>query len=361
MWTEHRTSILIALSFIFILSAFWLLPDLAFVVFIALLIDLLLHPLVDRLHKNQRMPRSMASAVSLLCFIALVATLVTILSSTLAASIQKFSRDLPGITDNIRGFFEPGSLLYKEIDELWTELVSFSLTAVKSSLAMLISIFTKLFDTVIIIFAAFYLLQDGRQIQEWIARLFPAKDHLRVYRLFDRILKALHIYITSQLMICFLMGIVVFIYFTVRDLPYASVFAVVSGVSEFIPVIGPTIASAFGTVLTIAVSPWVALQTLFFYVAITQLNHNFIYPYLVGRSLHLHPIVILLGILLGGSLLDAAGMFLAVPFIVIIRLVVEDIAAASKKVARRRMMEDASLPAAHAISSETTVHDESQK
>ncbi len=330
MWTEHRTSLLIALSFLVILSAFWLLPDLAFVVFIALLIDLLLHPLVDRLHRIRSMPRSLAAAISLFVFLALVVSLFTILSSTLADSVQKFTQDLPEITANLNRLFEPGSLLSQEIDELWTELASLSITAVKSSLTMLISLFTKIFDTVIILFAAFYLLQDGRQIQRWITRLFPARDHLRVFRLFDRILRALHIYITSQLTICFLMGIIVFCYFSFRGLPYASVFAVVSGASEFIPVIGPTIASAFGTALTAAVSPWIALQTMIFYLAITQLNHNFLYPFLVGRSLHLHPIVILLGILLGGSLLGTAGMFLAVPVIVIIRLVIEDIYAASK-------------------------------
>ena len=198
---------------------------------------------------------------------------------------------------------------------------------------MLISLFNKVFDIIIILFAAFYLLKDGRAIQEWLTRLFPAKDHLRVFRLFDRILRALNIYIYSQLTICFLMGTVVFLYFSCRDLPYAAVFAVVSGVSEFIPVIGPTIASAFGTAMTATISPWVGLQTMCFYLLITQINHNFIYPTLIGRSLNLHPIAILLGILLGGNLLDAPGMFLAVPFMVIIRLVIKDIYEATRKTA----------------------------
>ena len=68
-----------------------------------------------------------------------------------------------------------------------------------------------------------------------------------------------------------------------------------------------------------------------FYLLITQINHNFVYPMLIGRSLNLHPIAILLGILLGGILLGAPGMFLAVPFIVIIRLVIKDIYNAAKQ------------------------------
>ena len=102
-------------------------------------------------------------------------------------------------------------------------------------------------------------------------------------------------------------------------------FAVVSGISEFIPVLGPTVASAFGTLLTATVNPLMALQTAGFYLILTQINHNFVYPTLIGKSLHLHPIAIILGIILGGELLDAAGMFLAVPFIVICKLVIEDI------------------------------------
>ncbi|MFC2314970.1 MAG: AI-2E family transporter, partial [Selenomonas massiliensis] len=42
-----------------------------------------------------------------------------------------------------------------------------------------------------------------------------------------------------------------------------------------------------------------------------------VYPALVGKSLHLHPVAVILGVVFGGELLGAAGMFLAVPFIVI--------------------------------------------
>ena len=178
---------------------------------------------------------------------------------------------------------------------------------------------------VIIIFVTFYLLKDGEEIKHYLAGLFPKRDNRRVLNLFDVILSALRVYVCSQLVICCITAVIVFLYFTIRDLPYASVFAVVSGISEFIPVLGPTVASAFGTLLTATVNPFMALQTAGFYLLLTQINHNFVYPTLIGKSLHLHPVAIILGIILGGELLDAAGMFLAVPFIVICKLVVEDI------------------------------------
>ena len=325
MWATHKTSILLGVSFIVLLGSFWLLPELAFVVFISLLLHLLLCPMVDYLLRFRKFPRGLAAAVTLILFLVAVTILFTVLSTPLARSAQKFSQDLPTLTESVRDLFAAYPVIAQEVDKLWRELATLGIGALRSSLEMLFSVFSKIFDVVIILFAAFYLLKDGREIEEWITRLFPHKDHMRVFKLYDRILLALHKYICSQIAICFLMGGLVFLYFTARDIPYAAVFAVLSGVSEFIPVIGPTIASLFGVSVAATISPWMAVQTLIFYLLITQANHNFIYPTLLGKSLHLHPIAILLGLLLGDCLLDAPGMFLAVPLMVIIRLVIEDI------------------------------------
>ena len=124
---------------------------------------------------------------------------------------------------------------------------------------------------------------------------------------------------------CFITGVVVFAYFKLMGLPYASVFALLSGVSEFIPVLGPTAASALGIIMTASAARELAVQTALFYVALTQVNHNVVYPALVGKSLHLHPVAVILGVVFGGELLGAAGMFLAVPFIVIVKIVITDI------------------------------------
>ena len=325
MWATHKTSILLGISFILLLGSFWLLPQLAFVVFIALLLHLLLCPMVDYLHRYRMIPRGLAAAITLILFLIAVTVLFTVLSTPLARSAQKFSQDLPALTESMRDLFASYPAIAQEVDKFWRELASFGIDALRSSLDVLFSFFSKIFDVVIILFSAFYLLKDGREIEEWITRLFPKKDHLRVFKLFDRILLSLHTYICSQIAICLLMGTVVFLYFTARDIPYAVVFAVLSGVSEFIPVIGPTIAALFGVSVAATISLWMAAQTLFFYLLITQANHNIIYPTLIGKSLHLHPIAILLGLLLGGCLLDAPGMFLVVPLMVIIRLVIEDI------------------------------------
>lgn len=322
---KYRTSILLALSFIVLLSTFWYMPQLAFIIFISLLLQLLLLPLADKM--AEKMPRALAAGLVLLCFISLALLLLMLVSKSFLPTFSRFVTDFPQITEKIQSlsWLQESDFLQNELDDIWAEMKNASMTALKSSLTLLLSLFSKIIDLVIIFFVTFYLLKDGEQIQSYLASLFPTRDYGRVMHLFDRILSALRIYICSQLVICCITAVIVFLYFTIRHLPYASVFAVVSGTCEFLPVLGPTVASAFGTLLTATVDPVVALQTAGFYLLLTQVNHNFIYPTLIGKSLNLHPIAIILGIVLGGELLGGAGMFLAVPFIVICKLVIEDI------------------------------------
>lgn len=322
---KYRTSILIAVTFTVLLSTFWYMQQLAFIIFISLLLQLLLGPLVDRL--SLRLPRALAAGLVLCAFLMLALGVMAIVFSSVLPNFISFTKDFPAMMTSIqqRIDLQDSAFLNEELNTMWGEIKSVSFVALKSSLAFLLSTFNRAIDAVIVFIVAFYLLKDNESIKGYLVTRFPHSDYSRVKALFDRILSALRVYICSQLVICCLSALVVFIYFSARGLPYASVFAVTSGVAEFVPVLGPTVASAFGTLLTATNGVGVAAQTAGFYLILTQVNHNIVYPTLIGKSLNLHPIAIILGIVLGGEVLGVAGMFLAVPFIVICKLVIEDI------------------------------------
>ncbi len=321
----YRTSIILGLVSALLLSAFWYTQQLAFIVFLSLLLNLLLNPLVDKLEK--KMPRGGAAAVVMVLFLLISFGVLTLVSSNFLPSFTRFIREFPHIAGRLQEtwLLSGPAFLKEEMDTLWEGLKDASVVALKSSMTLMFSAFSKFIDMVIIFFVTFYLLKDGEAIKGYLAGLFPHQDNRRIMKLFNKILSALRIYICGQMIICCITALVVFLYFSLRGLPYASVFAVVSGVAEFIPVLGPTVASAFGVLLTATTSPWTALQTAGFYLILTQINHNLVTPNIIGKSLNLHPIAIILGVVLGGELLGAAGMFLAVPVIVICKLVIEDI------------------------------------
>ena len=323
---NYRTSIILAVTFTLLLSMFWFYQDFAFIVFLSLLLQLLLKPAVDFM-EARRMPRAVASAIAIIAFILVLAALASIISRSVLPSFQRFVAELPTIGQSLQQlpFLSDTDFVQNEFVNILDRLRSVGADLLRASLSFILVAFGKVIDFVIIIFVSFYLLKDGLTIKLWLADLFPDTARRRVLHLFDTLLIALRVYICSQLVMCFITGLVVFAYFKLMGLPYASVFALLSGISEFIPVLGPTVASALGIIMTASAARELTVQTALFYVALTQVNHNVVYPALVGKSLHLHPVAVILGVVFGGELLGAAGMFLAVPFIVIIKIVITDI------------------------------------
>ena len=323
---NYRTSIILAVTFTLLLSTFWFYQDFAFIIFLSLLLQLLLKPAVDFM-EARRMPRALAAALAICAFILVLAALASIISRSVLPSFQRFVAELPTIGQSLQQlpFLSDTDFVQDEFVNILDRLRSVGAELLRASLSFLLIAFGKVIDFVIIIFVSFYLLKDGLTIKLWLADLFPHTARQRVLCLFDTLLIALRAYICSQLVMCAITGVVVLVYFKLMNLPYASVFALLSGISEFIPVLGPTVASTLGTIMTVSVARELTVQTALFYVVLTQVNHNVIYPALVGKSLHLHPVAVILGVVLGGELLGAAGMFLAVPFIVIIKIVITDI------------------------------------
>ena len=323
---NYRTSIILAVTFTLLLSMFWFYQDFAFIIFLSLLLQLLLKPVVDFM-EARRMPRAVASAIAIIAFILVLAALASIISRSVLPSFQRFVAELPTIGQSLQQLpiFSDTDFIKDEFVNILDRLRSVGAELLRASLSFLLVAFGKVIDFVIIIFVSFYLLKDGLTIKLWLADLFPHTARRRVLHLFDTLLIALRAYICSQIVMCVITGAVVFVYFQLMGLPYASVFALLSGVSEFIPVLGPTVASTLGTLMTASAMRELTVQTALFYVALTQVNHNIVYPALVGKSLHLHPVAVILGVVFGGEILGAAGMFLAVPFIVIVKIVITDI------------------------------------
>jgi len=332
---NYRTSIILAVTFTLLLSMFWFYQDFAFIVFLSLLLQLLLKPVVDFMEAR----RSVASAIAIIAFILVLAALASIISRSVLPSFQRFVAELPTIGQSLQQLpiLSDTDFIQDEFVNILDRLRSVGTEVVRASLSFLLVAFGKVMDFVIIIFVSFYLLKDGLTIKLWLADLFPHTARRRVLRLFDTLLIALRAYICSQIVMCVITGVVVFAYFKLMGLPYASVFALLSGISEFVPVLGPTVASTLGTLMTAAMMRDVTVQTALFYVALTQVNHNVVYPALVGKSLHLHPVAVILGVAFGGEILGAAGMFLAVPFIVIAKIVITDIYRDRQEMKEERM------------------------
>ncbi|ORT99814.1 Protein of unknown function UPF0118 [Anaerovibrio sp. JC8] len=331
MISARQTSIVLAVSFVALASGFWFFPAFAFIFFISLLIQLLLAEPVNKLSK--KIPRPAAAGLALGIFLLMLFGLATVVSVSFVPTFSNFIMDLPRLAARIQNMQIVQNIpsINNGFDDMWGEIASMGSNLLRESLRIIVSAFNKVVDFVIIIFVTFYLLKDGRAILHFIANLFPRRDKIRIFHLFTAVLHSLQIYIRSQLLMCCITGVIVYSYFSIMDNKYASVFAVLSGICEFVPVLGPTVASIFGIALTATDTPYLVIQTACFYLIMTQINHNLIYPNIVGKALDIHPITTILGVVLGGEILGTAGMFMAVPCIVVVKHLILDIHRSEKE------------------------------
>jgi predicted PurR-regulated permease PerM len=183
-----------------------------------------------------------------------------------------------------------------------------------------------LFVTYFII--TFYLLLQTEQIVGKFYSLVPAPYRVEIRGLGQRIDEILGGYIRGTLLLIPIMSVLTYIALTILGVRYAPVIAIVSGVLEIIPLVGPW--SAAGIAMLVALfqitapfgwPTWVlALVVGAAYFVLRMFEDNFIIPQVVGHAVHLHPVLVLFAILAGGALGGPFGLLVAIPVAAIVRL-----------------------------------------
>jgi predicted PurR-regulated permease PerM len=140
---------------------------------------------------------------------------------------------------------------------------------------------------------------------------------LRGHRLFEELNATLVAYIRAQLLACVLIGTLCGVGFAVLGVPYPVLLGVLAGVLEFIPLVGPLLLATFAAIVGALHAPILAVWAVGFLAVLRLVEDYVIYPRLIRRSIHLHPVAVIVAVLAGAELDGVAGVFLAVPVVAI--------------------------------------------
>jgi predicted PurR-regulated permease PerM len=165
---------------------------------------------------------------------------------------------------------------------------------------------------------------ERENLEERIAAFFVGREQ-RVKSLIVQIEEKLGSWLRGQLFLSLIIGILSYIGLLVLGIPYALPLAVVAGVLEVIPVIGPIISSIPSVLIALTISPILGLAVAAMYFVIQQLENHLIVPQVMKRAVGLNPLIVILAIAIGSSLLGFAGALLAVPIAVVLQTVVGEV------------------------------------
>ena len=171
--------------------------------------------------------------------------------------------------------------------------------------------------------AGLYFLKDREYFAGKLTHLIPVHSRRTVMMVASQINHILHCFIRGEASTAVVVGILATIAYLIIGLPYAFFLGFLAALFEVIPYFGPWIGAAPAVVLAFLAGPDKCLWTIFAAVLIQQLENILISPRIMGSVVNLHPVAVILSLWVGGQFFGIAGMFFAVPVVLILRVILK--------------------------------------
>ncbi|MFD0897804.1 AI-2E family transporter [Loigolactobacillus binensis] len=169
----------------------------------------------------------------------------------------------------------------------------------------------------------FYMLKDGQRLIPNVQRLLPQRYRAEATDLLVKMGNTISSYIAGQLIECLFVGTFTFLGYILIGMPYAFLLGFIAGLCNIMPYVGPYIGIAPALIIAITVSPMMVALVVVVVVVVQQIDGNFVYPNVIGRTLSIHPLTIIILLLVAGNIAGLLGMILAIPFYAIVKTVVQ--------------------------------------
>jgi predicted PurR-regulated permease PerM len=182
-------------------------------------------------------------------------------------------------------------------------------------------------QAILALIVTFYFLVDGDAMMDRVVGLLPIEHQARTTELLGRIHITLGKWLRGQLFLIALVSAVAYIGLgPVLHLPYALVLAILTGVLEIIPLVGPLVATAIVAVDAFArAGVGLAAVVIVFYFVLRQVEDQVVMPVVIGRAVHLHPVVTIFAVLVGLSVYGILGGLLGVPLAAAVNVVFREL------------------------------------
>jgi predicted PurR-regulated permease PerM len=192
--------------------------------------------------------------------------------------------------------------------------------------------FTSIVNLIFLLTLMFYMIRDGRRFGEALVKITPASHQNDVRRLLWELAQVWNAYLRGQLLLGVFIGALVLIAALLLGLPSAPILALIAGILEFIPNLGPFLAlipaALFALFSTSTTMPFLsgvtfALVVIVVWTIIQNIEAVIVVPRIMGESLNLHPVVVIVGVIAGANIAGILGVLLAAPVIASLRVIAQ--------------------------------------
>lgn len=282
---------------------------------------------------KRRVPRPLAILVIYGTVLGSIAGIGFAVIPQLVDQSRQFVQELPQLLD--RGQLQLAKWGVISPDTSFKELLAQSPIGGGDAVTMLLStvwgFIGGLFGLITILLLTFYMLVESQSIFDFFVRLFPRARRQQVSAVSGLVTMKASAWLGGQVFLGFVIGGTTAIGLGLMGVPYFFVLALIAGVGEMIPMVGPLISAVPAILVAFTVSPGLALGVAIFFLVQQQLENAVLVPKLMGETVGLNAVTVISALIIGSALLGLSGALLAVPTAAIIQVLIEELYLAEKE------------------------------
>lgn len=306
---------------------------------IAGVITYLLHPIVEQL-KTIGIARPISILLIYIVIIVIFSYLLLKGTPYIIEEIKDLLENIPHFANIYRelvsDFYRQTSMMpegFRATAEGWlTNIETIAAQGLVGTVANLRGIVDYFFMLIIIPFIVFYLLKDFNLLEKTTWYLTPRKWRNSGRELLRNINISLGNYIRGQLLVCLSVGFIATIGLWLVGMPYAVILGIFIGITNIIPYFGPIIGALPVAIIAFTESFQLVMLGLLVNFGIQLIEGNILSPLIVGKSLHMHPVLIIFALVVGAEVGGVIGLIIAVPILAIIKVLIMHIRESLQKV-----------------------------
>jgi len=299
-------------AFLILIWIIFQILDIILLFFVAFILMSALSPLVDRLVRL-KIPRVLAVLLTFFLIIIFISVLLTAGLTPLIYQTSSLSQKLADVIAVLLQInFVDQSIIHQEMANLSGQLVNITF-----------DVFKNLVSFISVLVVTIYMMLDRHKIENYTTSFFASRQE-KAKKILRLIEDRLGVWLRSQVMLSITIGVLIYIGLVILGVEFALPLAIIAGLLEVVPVIGPIISAIPAVLISLTVSPVLALLVAGLYLAVQQIEGHVIVPQVMKRVVGLNPLLVILAISVGGRLLGIGGALLAVPIAVVIQLVLQE-------------------------------------
>jgi predicted PurR-regulated permease PerM len=298
-------------------------------IFIAIFLSIALGPAVD-FFARRGAPRGLSILWVFVCVFLAVLCIGMLFVPPVVDQVEAIARDAPGYVADLRENeairrYDDQYDLSSKLTEQAASLPSRLGDAVGALQSVTIGVFSTLIQLLTVLTITFFLLLDGRRIVAFALEQFLPERRARVAAVVEDVYRSVGGYVAGALTIAVICGVVTYLTLTILAVPFSVPLAVLMGFLALVPLVGATIGGIVVALVTLLNDfPGDTIAWVVVIIVYQQVENNVLQPQVYKRTVDLHPLVIISGILIGSSLLGILGALVAIPIAAAVQIILLD-------------------------------------